>query len=341
MKLLTITVPCYNSQSYMRKCLDSLIVGGEDVEIIIVNDGSKDDTGKIADEYAKKYPTIVKVVHQENGGHGEGINQGIKNATGKYFKVVDSDDWLDESFSEVLAELKKCDEQGGVDLFITNYIYTHDDPKKDRFADFSRTLPEKRIFTWEETKFFDLRQYFTIHNSTFRTQVVKDSGLVCPKHCFYEDNYYVYTPLAYVEKMYYVNVNLYHYYIGREGQSMARNTLAKRYLQQMKVSTLIFKEHDLGEIEKTNKKMYKYMMHEQRIMFSAVICAARLNVSLTKSKQGETDLKNMWADLKAHDAKYYRRLKYSYLLLELIPTPVGRYLAIFFYDLAGRIMQLN
>lgn len=96
MKLLSIAVPCYNSQDYMRNCVDSLLKGGELVEILIVNDGSKDDTAKIADEYAEKYPTIVRAIHQENGGHGEAVNTGIRNATGFYFKVVDSDDWVNE-----------------------------------------------------------------------------------------------------------------------------------------------------------------------------------------------------------------------------------------------------
>ena len=96
MKLITFTVPCYNSAAYMDHCIETLLPAGEEAEIILVDDGSKDDTGKIADAYAEKYPTIVRVIHQENGGHGEGVNQGIRNATGMYFKVVDSDDWLDD-----------------------------------------------------------------------------------------------------------------------------------------------------------------------------------------------------------------------------------------------------
>ena len=95
MKLITFAVPCYNSQDYMRRCIDTLLTGGEKVEIIIVNDGSKDRTGEIADEYAAKYPTIVKAVHQENQGHGQGVNVGLAHATGEFYKVVDSDDWLD------------------------------------------------------------------------------------------------------------------------------------------------------------------------------------------------------------------------------------------------------
>ena len=95
-KLITFAVPCYNSAAYMCHCIETLLSAGEQAEIILVDDGSvKDDTPAICDEYAAKYPTIVKAIHQENGGHGEGVNQGIRNATGLYYKVVDSDDWLD------------------------------------------------------------------------------------------------------------------------------------------------------------------------------------------------------------------------------------------------------
>ena len=121
----------------MEKCIDSLLLGGERVEIIIIDDGSKDKTGEIADAYAKEYPNIVKVIHQENGGHGEGINQGVKYATGKYFKVVDSDDTLSEDFPAFLNALELCEREGGVDLAVTNYYYVHTDGVGDRSIDYS------------------------------------------------------------------------------------------------------------------------------------------------------------------------------------------------------------
>jgi glycosyltransferase involved in cell wall biosynthesis len=124
MKYISFVVPCYNSQEYMEHCIDSLLIGGEDVEIIIVDDGSTDSTGKIADNYAKKYKNIVKVIHQENGGHGEGINQGLKVASGKYFKVIDSDDWADEkAYKTLLKRIKKIDS----DAIVMNYVYTYTD----------------------------------------------------------------------------------------------------------------------------------------------------------------------------------------------------------------------
>ena len=127
MKLISFTVPCYNSQSYMRKCVDSLLTGGDDVEIIIVNDGSKDDTINIANEYAEKYPSIVRVIDKENGGHGSGVNAGLRLAQGLYYKVVDSDDWLDEeALTKLIAKIKEHLEEGNVpDLYITNFIYDH------------------------------------------------------------------------------------------------------------------------------------------------------------------------------------------------------------------------
>ena len=94
-KLLTCTVPCYNSAEYMRKCIESLLVGGEEVEIVIVNDGSSDGTLAIAREYEAAHPSVVRVVDKENGGHGSGVNAGLERATGLYFKVVDEETKMD------------------------------------------------------------------------------------------------------------------------------------------------------------------------------------------------------------------------------------------------------
>ena len=121
MKLMTFTVPCYNSAGYMSKCIDSLLKGGDEVEILIIDDGSKDETGAIADRYEREHPGICKAIHQENGGHGEGINQGLRHATGKFFKVVDSDDWVDEkALKRVLSAVRgmKAGEEADLIVFL-------------------------------------------------------------------------------------------------------------------------------------------------------------------------------------------------------------------------------
>ena len=125
MKLLSIAIPCYNSEAYMEKCIESLLKGGEEVEILVVNDGSSDRTAEIADAYAEKYPTIIKAIHQENGGHGEAVNAGIRNATGLYFKVVDSDDWVnEEAYKQILKTLEELTRgPKTLDMLISNFVY--------------------------------------------------------------------------------------------------------------------------------------------------------------------------------------------------------------------------
>ena len=129
MKYITFTVPSYNSESYMRRCIDSLLVGGEDVEILIIDDGSTDKTGAIADEYEMLYPNIVKAVHKPNGGHGSGVNKGLELAQGIYYKVVDSDDWLNQNACLALLDrirhFAEDGESACPDLFICNYVYDH------------------------------------------------------------------------------------------------------------------------------------------------------------------------------------------------------------------------
>lgn len=152
MKLLTIAVPSYNSESYLSTCLDSLVKGGERVEILVIDDGSTDRTGEIADAYEAKYPTIVRAVHQSNGGHGAGINRGVALARGKYFKSVDSDDTLSGDFPAFLDALEFCEARGGVDLFLTNYRYVHTDGKGDRTIRFANAFPQKTIFGWNQVR---------------------------------------------------------------------------------------------------------------------------------------------------------------------------------------------
>ena len=125
MKYISFAIPCYNSVEYMEHAIESILKGGEDVEIIIVNDGSKDNTLEIGKQYEEKYPTIIKVVDKENGGHGDAVNAGLKHATGLYFKVVDSDDWVDESSLKKILEVlhKLVSEEKLVDMVVSNYVY--------------------------------------------------------------------------------------------------------------------------------------------------------------------------------------------------------------------------
>jgi len=336
MKLLTVTVPCYNSQDYMEKCIDSLLTGGERVEILIINDGSTDRTGEIADSYAARYPDIVRVIHQENGGHGEGINQGLRHATGVYFKSVDSDDWVSADFPRFLDTLESCERQGGVDLLVTNYYYDHADGKGNRSIRFSNALPKGRVFTWEETRPFRVDQILMIHACTFRTETMRKSGIVLPKHTFYEDNYMVYGNLRFAEKLYYMDADLYHYYIGRAGQSVQEDVMKRRYLHQLRATELCFTAYRLDEI--TQKRKRNYLAHELFIMFGISAIFARLN----RTAQSETDLGDLWATCRAYDAKWADHFRFRTILrLICIPGKGGAALVSATYRLARLVVRFN
>ena len=175
MKYISFAIPCYNSEAYMEKAINSILVGGEDVEIIVVNDGSKDGTQEIAERYQEKYPTIVKAVAKPNGGHGDAVNCGLEHATGKYFKVVDSDDWVDEeALLKVLDTIKGfVKDESEVDMVIANYVYEKVGMTHKKVIRYDNVIPENQIFKWEDIGHFRLDQYILMHSVIYRTEMLK------------------------------------------------------------------------------------------------------------------------------------------------------------------------
>ncbi len=339
MKLITFVVPCYNSEAYMEKCINSILAGGDKVEIIVVNDGSKDQTGEIADAYAARYPQTVKAIHQENGGHGEGINQGVRNATGKYFKVVDSDDWVDhEALCRVLNRLEEAEAEGGLDMMVCNYVYEYDDISNNNTIRYANIFPKNRIIGWEETRPFLPHQYLTLHSCIFRTEVLKNCGSELPKHVFYEDNLYVYQPLPLVKRLCYLDVDLYRYYIGRAGQSVSEANLCKNYKDQIHVTSRIFETYDVDQIKRENKRLGRYMYHEIVLM----MCLATAFTRLNQTEETERQLKLMWQELYSKNPRLARRLRYrSIASFVNVPGKVGCKMCCGLYRTAHKIVKFN
>lgn len=291
MKILSITVPCYNSASYMCNCIESLLIGGEDVEIIIVDDGSaKDNTAAIADDYAQKYPTIIKAIHQENGGHGEAVNTGLKNATGVFFKVVDSDDWVNENaYHQLLSTMKyMISTNTELDMLISNFVYEKDGVKQKKVVHYRNVLPTNRLFSWDETKRFHIAQYILMHSVIYRTQLLKDCGLTLPKHTFYVDNIFVFHPLPYVKTMYYVDVNFYRYYIGRSDQSVNEEIMISRVDQQILVNKLMLDYYCTTNIE--NSRCRHYMLYYLKLM----MVVSSVMLILASTKEAYAKKKELW-----------------------------------------------
>ena len=307
MKLLSFAVPCYNSAAYMSNCIESLLTGGDRVEIIIVDDGStKDNTLEIAKEYEAKYPGIVRAIHQENGGHGEAVNTGLANATGIYFKVVDSDDHLDpDGLKKVLDKLEEYSFKSNVlDMLICNYVYDKEGARHKKVMAYRTALPMNRVFDWNGIRHFHTGQYILMHSVIYRTQLLKDCGLRLPKHTFYVDNLYVYYPLPYVKRVYYMNIKLYRYYIGRADQSVNEKIMIGRIDQQIRVTKLMLSSHDLMKVQPV--KLRKYMMSYFEIMMAiSSILAIRSGSEENLEKRDE-----LWNYLKDKDKAIYRKLRY-------------------------------
>ena len=338
MKYISFAIPCYNSQEYMAHAIESILPGGEDVEIIIVNDGSKDDTSRIAHEYEEKYPTIVKAIDKENGGHGDAVNSGLANATGKYFKVVDSDDWVrTESLHNILKVMRDFeDEDTEVDMLIANYVYEKEGVENKKCVDYRNVLPQDEIFHWSDVGHFHIDQYILMHSVIYRTDMLKLCQLRLPKHTFYVDNIYVYYPLPHVRTMYYMNEDFYRYYIGREDQSVNEKVMIKRIDQQIFVTKSMIDMYHMKEI--TNKKLRSYMMNYLAIMMTVS------SILLIRSKKEENldKKKELWLYLKKRDMKTYLKIRYGILgQTTNLPGKSGRKISSLVYSVARRIIGFN
>ena len=323
MKYISFAIPCYNSQDYMAHAIESILPGGEDIEIIIVNDGSKDRTSEIAHEYMEKYPTIIKVVDKENGGHGD---------------AVDSDDWVDEdALHKILEVLRHMEEDGmELDMLVANYVYEKVGATHKKVIHYRNVLPQDEIFRWDDMGHFRLDQYILMHSVIYRTDMLKLIQLHLPKHTFYVDNIYVYYPLPHVRKIYYMDVDFYRYFIGREDQSVNEKVMIKRLDQQIFVTKTMIDMYQLKDIG--SKKLRQYMLNYLAIMMtvSSILCIR------SKNKENLEKKKELWQYLKKKDMRSFIRIRYGILGQTMnIPGKSGRKISSLVYIVARRLIGFN
>ena len=327
MKLISFAVPCYNSAGYMRRCIDSLLKGGEDVEIIVVNDGSKDETPLIAAEYAAIHPN-VRVVNKENGGHGSGVNKGLELAQGLYYKVVDSDDWLDgDALEKLLALLREHRDAGKLaDLYITNFVYEKVCDNARYVRSYAHNFPQGRFFGWEEVKRFHKSNVLLMHSLLYRTDKLRQSNTILPEHTFYVDNIFAYKPLPFMKKLYYLNADLYRYYIGREDQSVSAKNIVRRYDQQIRVMKEMIGAYTYEQLEGLESGLCGYMKHYLSVVMMLTMMfttGGKEDVPGRKAALGE-----LWDYVRERDGQMYAFLRRSYpALVNWLP-----------FRLRGRVM---
>ncbi|HJH63034.1 MAG TPA: glycosyltransferase family 2 protein [Firmicutes bacterium] len=340
-KLITFAVPCYNSAAYMDHCVESLLAAGPEAEIILVDDGStRDDTPAKCDAWAQRHPDIIRVIHQENGGHGEGVNQGIRHAQGLYYKVVDSDDWLDaDALAQVMEHLRRfANLPAPVDMVVANYVYEHTAEGTQKVVRYKNVFPAERILSWNEIHNFHTSQYLLMHSVIYRTQLLRDCGLELPKHTFYVDNIFVYQPLPWVKNMYYLDVDLYRYFIGRADQSVNEKVMVTRVDQQLRVTYQMIDSHDLRKVAAEHKKLARYMFNYLAMMMA--ISSIFLTIANTPEALGKKT--QLWEYLRTVDAGIYHKMKYRAVsAFTNFPGYQGRKLSVRLYRLVRKIYKFN
>lgn len=253
-KVLTFSIAAYNIEKYIDKCVGSMlsIGNGDDIEILVVDDGSSDKTAEKARGYEMRYPGIVRLVSKENGGHGSTINTGIKEARGKYFRAVDGDDWINPKDTAKLIELLKAEES---DVVLCNYVHYFSGGKviKDSYVN----AVDKELYTMNEIS--DILDWMNYHSVIYKTDLLKKNKIHLDENCFYVDTEFMAFPVPFVKRIRYYDLDVYCYRRDNEGQSVSEVSRMKNIMHSKKVAVHLlyfFKKHEktLGIEEK------KYLM---------------------------------------------------------------------------------
>lgn len=338
MKLLSIIIPCYNSQEYMKKAIDSVVGISEDIEVIIVNDGSIDNTLNIAYEYEKKY-NYIKVVSQENKGHGGAVNAGLNIAEGKYVRVLDSDDSISKTALIKLINVIKSfvDNDSYSDVIITNFIYDKVDKKKKKVMRYNNVFKENEILTWNKIGKLKLGQYILMHSVTFRTSLLKErANLELPNHLFYVDNLFIFIPLHYVRSIYYININLYKYFIGRDDQSVNESVMLSRIQQQITITKMMIDAYTPNAIIDENQERVLIDYLNTIIMVTSVL------LNKIGTKEALQSKKEVWNYLRSTNTYVYKKARYSiYGLACNINSKAGIKLTELGYKISKKLYGFN
>ena len=309
--LVSFVVPCYNSADYMSRCIEALLTASQPCEILVINDGSSDNTSAIAHEFAARDSRVI-AIDQENANWGGVVNHGIALAKGTYFKIVDSDDFLD-----------------------TEALYDRVTDKSQHTIQYRKLLPSGRVFKWSEMGHPGIDQFIMVHASWYRTQVLRDSGVKLPTGVSYMDSLFVLHPMPWVEKLYYLDVDTYHYIIGREGQSVEVEVVKKCIDQQLMATRLAIQDANYTQLYAEEPNRALLMMGYISCMMSvSTIYLFKINTPESLQKNRE-----LWAFMKETDSTLYNNVKRTWAGLANRRTRIGRILAQAGYALAQKIFK--
>lgn len=306
-KILTVVVPTYNAEEYLRDNLESFCIERllTDIDILVINDGSSDDSLDIVQEYVSRYPDTYRVITKENGGHGSGINWGIRHAVGKYFKVVDADDWVDQdAFVKLVETLKDCNS----DIVYSGFLWAFDLGQDDK-AMFQTKAESKKPFEnveYGKEYWFDAiadQLYIKMHNLTIKTDILKENGITVDENCFYVDAEYIVYPIPYISTVCFMKEFVYLYRIGRVGQSVGIEKMQRNEKNYDRViSSLLTFYSRLGkEIPCSNEKRNYIASIISRVVAGKI----KIMLSFPTSRDKKQELQLFDEQLKASYPEIY------------------------------------
>lgn len=261
-KLLTICVPCYNGAATLERCLDSVleIKSRDALDVIVVDDGSKDGSAQIAMDYVNRYPGIVTLIRKPNGGHGSGVNAGMDHGKGLYYRVLDADDWMDSVDLQRLVDYFSAHRDNPADVCYTNYHVV--DAKDGSTWPWPR--PQKveygRLYKFEELDVNDV--YFTMHGSSFLLRTLRQSGVKCHEHCFYVDSEYILKPIPFVRTAVFLDLSIYRYWQGQEGQSVSTASFVRNYENHATVLKSLVEYYNATEMPEPQRRYFHRLLKE-------------------------------------------------------------------------------
>lgn len=318
-KLLTITIPAYNVEKYLVRCLNSIVKCSkylDMIEVLIVDDGSIDNTKNIAEKYVEKYPKTFYLFSKENGGHGSTINYGISHASGLYFLVLDGDDWLDTSALEKLIDYIQKIQQKNIDLISYHY------KKVDMITGRSETICQnkveyQKIYQFDQLPIKDI--YFALASTCYKTDILKQMNLKLQEHTYYVDVEYILLPMPHIRNIIFLDIYLYKYFVGNTVQSIYIPNMVKRYPDHNRVMHRIIDELEMKNLTEKHKE-YIYSIIEKLLYTHYAISLIYNSDEIQGIKWAEDFdcyLKNTSKELykrtnnSIHFIKIYRRYNFS------------------------------
>ena len=294
-KILTVSIAAYNVENYLRRTLESLVRYSDDerLEVIIVDDGSSDNTSEISQEFSVNYPQVFKLIKKENGGYGSTINASLKEATGKYFKLLDGDDWFQK---DILDNYLDFLERTDSDIVLAPYTIAYMPDGEMELKDVHNELNQFK----EDIARGKIKNSITHQELAVKTKILQENGVFITEHCFYTDQEFVFQSILFSNSITKFGMPVYCYQVGREGQSVSINGLKKHYKDAMKVADNLYNmysRHLKTIYEGKNRILLIKLVLSTALVFRANIVRSDITNAKNELREFDQNMKSKYPEI--------------------------------------------